>query len=278
MTDGEGSHLWTPWRMAYVQHGAKETGCVFCNRLTSQDDVSSLILHRAERFFIIMNLYPYNTGHLMIVPSVHVATPEDAEPETLAAMAAFTPNLLTAMRTSLHCDGFNLGTNVGSVAGAGIATHLHEHVVPRWTGDANFMPIIAGTKVLPELLPVTYAKLRAQLSPEKDHDTLAIVDKSETRVVVDAGGRLPSIKPMPNLSVWRSAVSAAEGITGQQATIVGWAGDSLANGCAPTLALTVVDPGAKNHAGDHHWVKTTEIWPEQASVVERAFNAATQTG
>ncbi|MGH2614261.1 MAG: HIT family protein, partial [Thermomicrobiales bacterium] len=141
--------LWTPWRMPYVAGGVRESGCIFCNRLTENDDVRTLILHRADRAFVIMNLYPYNTGHVMIVPNAHVASPEDADPELLAQMAALRGPVLRTLRRALSPEGFNLGLNVGAVAGAGVTGHLHEHVVPRWQGDANFMPILASTMVLP---------------------------------------------------------------------------------------------------------------------------------
>src|SRR5215213_2026094 len=156
--------LWTPWRMRYVAGVDREEGCIFCNRLAEEDDVQSLILHRGERAFVIMNLYPYNTGHLMIVPNAHVASPEDADPDVMREMAELRGPVLRALRRALFPDGFNLGLNVGAPAGAGVADHLHEHVVPRWQGDANFMPILAATTVMPELIPVTYAKLRAELA------------------------------------------------------------------------------------------------------------------
>src|SRR5690606_12213301 len=120
------------------------------------------IVHRGESAFLIMNLFPYNTGHLMIVPNEHVASPEAASEAAIQGMAALLPPTLRALRRVLTCDGFNVGFNIGDVAGAGVAGHLHQHIVPRWKGDANFMPILASTMVLPELIPVTYAKVRAE--------------------------------------------------------------------------------------------------------------------
>lgn len=143
--------------MRYIGGDAGEAGCIFCNRLTANDDVASLIVHRGEHCFAIMNLYPYNTGHVMIVPNTHVANIDELTAETLTEMALLLPVLTRALRRVLNCDGFNIGLNIGSVAGAGVADHLHEHVVPRWEGDANFMPIIGDTMVLPELIPATYA-------------------------------------------------------------------------------------------------------------------------
>jgi ATP adenylyltransferase len=152
--------------MRYVGGGAKEEGCVFCNRLAAENDVEALVLHRSERAFAILNLFPYNTGHLMLVPNAHVASPEEAPAGALAELALLLRPTLRALRRALGCQGFNVGFNVGAVAGAGVAEHLHQHVVPRWTGDANFMPIIASTMVMPELIPVTYAKVRAELERE----------------------------------------------------------------------------------------------------------------
>ena len=130
------------------------------------DDVASLIVHREPDAFVMMNLFPYNTAHLMIVPTEHVSSPESAPEEALARLGTLLQPVTRALRRVLNCDGFNVGFNVGAVAGAGVAEHLHQHVVPRWTGDANFMPILAETKVLPELIPVSYAKVRADLRRE----------------------------------------------------------------------------------------------------------------
>src|SRR5215212_7286911 len=186
--------------MRYVAGVDREEGCIFCNRLGEEDDVQSLILHRGEQAFVIMNLYPYNTGHLMVVPNDHVASPEDADPEAMREMAELRGPVLRALRRALSPDGFNLGLNVGAPAGAGVADHLHEHVVPRWQGDANFMPILASTMVMPELIPVTYAKLRAELAAELVSGNQAmdlVIVGDGTRVLVDAAGRLPQVAPSP---------------------------------------------------------------------------------
>src|SRR5436190_23132619 len=118
--------LWTPWRMQYIGGGVREAGCIFCNRLAANDDVRSLILHRAADAFVIMNLYPYNTGHIMIVPNEHVASPELATETSLIAMTRLLPPVLRAVRRALNCDGFNAGINVGTEAGAGPAEHPHQ--------------------------------------------------------------------------------------------------------------------------------------------------------
>ena len=154
--------LWTPWRSNYVG-GQPAPGCVFCASAARTDDAATLIVLRAERCFVIMNLYPYNTGHLMIVPYRHIAEPEALTLDEWRGMIDLVPQLTSALRTTLRPDGFNVGMNIGAAAGAGIADHLHLHIVPRWVGDTNFMPVVGATKVLPELIPDTYARLRQAL-------------------------------------------------------------------------------------------------------------------
>lgn len=155
--------LWTPWRMGYIG-GPKGSSCIFCDALSAGDDRARLILHRGQHTFVIMNLYPYNTGHLMIVPYSHTADLAALPTETLTEMTTLLPWLTTLLGRVLRPAGFNAGLNLGEVAGAGIAAHLHMHIVPRWAGDANFMPVLAHTAVLPELLPVTAAKLRGEIA------------------------------------------------------------------------------------------------------------------
>jgi ATP adenylyltransferase len=214
--------------MRYVAGAHREEGCIFCNRLAERDDARSLILHRGERAFVIMNLYPYNTGHLMIVPNAHVASPEDAEPEVMREMAELRGPVLRALRRALLPDGFNLGLNVGAPAGAGVADHLHEHVVPRWQGDANFMPILAATMVMPELIPVTYAKIRAELAAElasgSQATTLVIVD-DRARILVDTVGGLPEVVPREGESIWAAAIREARERGAADVELFGWAGE-----------------------------------------------------
>jgi len=154
--------LWTPWRMGYIG-GDKGSGCAFCDAIAANDDRAMLILHRGRHAFVIMNLYPYNTGHVLIVPYLHTADLPTLPAEVLAEMTALLPWVTALVGRTLRPGGFNVGLNLGEVAGAGIAAHLHMHVVPRWAGDANFMPLLAHTAVLPELIPVTYAKLRGEI-------------------------------------------------------------------------------------------------------------------
>ena len=237
---GKSERLWTPWRMRYVAGADREEGCIFCNRLAEQDDVRSLILHRGERAFVIMNLYPYNTGHLMIVPNAHVASPEDADPEVTREMAELRGPVLRALRRALTPDGFNLGLNVGAPAGAGVADHLHEHVVPRWQGDANFMPILASTMVLPELIPVTYAKLRAELAAELEPGNRVadlVILGDGTHALVDAAGRLPHVVPRADESIWRAAIRDAGERGAIDTELLGWAGERHVGSGRPALLL-----------------------------------------
>ena len=164
-------HLWAPWRMAYIDANAeKDQGCVFCVKpQQSQDhDEENLVLYRGERCFVLMNLFPYNNGHLMIAPYAHVPDIEHLDAESLTEMMLTAQKSLAALRAAIHPDGFNMGINQGTVAGAGIADHVHFHVVPRWNGDTNFMTVVGTTRVLPEDLPQSAARLRpifAKLAP-----------------------------------------------------------------------------------------------------------------
>ena len=150
--------------MSYVASaGAPDAACVFCAALSAGDDRRSLILRRGQRAFLILNAYPYSTGHLMAMPLRHVARVEDATPEELAETMTLAQQAMRALDAGYHPDGFNLGINQGRVAGAGVLGHIHAHVVPRWNGDTNFMPVVADTKVLPESLETTYDRLTALL-------------------------------------------------------------------------------------------------------------------
>ncbi len=152
--------LWTPHRMAYIRGQNKpddeEAGeqCPFC-RIPELDDREALIVHRGELSFVVLNLYPYTPGHLMVCPFRHVADYTDLTPDETLELADFTQRAMRTIRDVSGAHGFNIGMNQGSVAGAGIAAHLHQHVVPRWAGDQNFMPIIGRTRTLPELMAET---------------------------------------------------------------------------------------------------------------------------
>lgn len=158
--------LWTPHRMVYIQGEGKPTGqgagdgCPFC-RIPSQDDEQGLVVARGTACFVVLNLYPYNPGHLMVVPYRHVADYRDLTEEETIEVARLSQTAMQVLTEVSAPHGFNLGLNQGAVAGAGIAAHLHQHVVPRWGGDANFLPVVARTKALPEILGDTRARLAA---------------------------------------------------------------------------------------------------------------------
>ena len=158
--------LWTPHRMAYIggenkpADGAPGQGCPFC-RAAGLADEQGLVIGRGERTYALLNLYPYNSGHVLVCPYRHVADYAELTADEAAELAATTRTALLALRAVYAPQGFNLGINLGEVAGAGIAAHLHQHVVPRWKGDSNFLPIVARTRALPEILADTRARLAA---------------------------------------------------------------------------------------------------------------------
>jgi ATP adenylyltransferase len=151
--------LWSPWRSQYVTSEANDDGCLFCSKV-SEDDSGAGILFRGRRVFVMLNAYPYNSGHVMVAPARHVGEPSELEPAESHELTDVTFAAVEVMRSALRPHGFNIGMNLGRVAGAGVPGHLHVHVVPRWGGDTNFMPVVGETKVLPEMLADTDAKLR----------------------------------------------------------------------------------------------------------------------
>jgi ATP adenylyltransferase len=152
-------HLWSPWRLAYITGGASPGGCVFCQAL-ADPDADTLIVHRGPTCFVILNLFPYNNGHLMVIPNRHIASLAAATPAERSELIELTTAAEMALTEAFAPHGFNLGINLGKPAGAGILDHVHMHVVPRWNGDSNFMTVIGQTRVLPEELPDTAARLR----------------------------------------------------------------------------------------------------------------------
>ena len=157
--------LWTPYRMAYIRGENKPADasaeeCPFC-RIPSLDDETGLVVRRGETSYVLLNLYPYAAGHLMVCPYRHVADYTEVTDEESAEVAALTRAAIRTVRAVSHAEGFNIGINQGSAGGAGIRAHLHQHVVPRWVGDANFMPVIGRTKTLPQLLQETRSLLAA---------------------------------------------------------------------------------------------------------------------
>ncbi|MGA7239639.1 MAG: HIT domain-containing protein [Bryobacteraceae bacterium] len=157
-------YLWTPWRYNYITGPRTEPSdraeCVFCAAAACPDDETALTVHRSQHNFIILNRFPYTSGHVMVVPYAHVATLEEMSEEALVEMMLLARDCEKVLRTVYHPDGLNLGLNIGRSAGAGVAGHIHLHALPRWTGDANFMTPIAETRVLPEDLAVTWQRLR----------------------------------------------------------------------------------------------------------------------
>ena len=154
-------YLWTPWRYKYVTEGERPAGCVFCNAAEGSDDRETFIVHRATYNFVILNRFPYTNGHVMIVPYQHLSSLGALEEEALLEMMRLARDAEGHLRAVYQPDGMNMGINLGRSAGAGIADHLHMHVLPRWAGDTNFMTVTGETRVLPEDLPATWEKLRA---------------------------------------------------------------------------------------------------------------------
>jgi ATP adenylyltransferase len=151
-------HLWAPWRIEYIKK-ADKVGCIFCQKPAEEGDASNYILYRGQKNFIIMNSYPYNPGHLMIAPYRHIANLDELTKEELGEHHELVRRSVTVLTQVFKPDGFNIGMNLGRVAGAGIDKHIHSHIVPRWAGDTNFMPLIADTNVINEALEETYKKL-----------------------------------------------------------------------------------------------------------------------
>ena len=269
--------LWAPWRMRYVAGGSQEAGCIFCNRLAENDDVRTLILHRGAQAFVIMNLFPYNTGHVMLVPSAHVASLEDADPDMVAEMAALRAPVLRALRRALAPDGFNLGLNVGAVAGAGVADHLHEHVVPRWSGDANFMPIVAATTVMPELIPVTYAKIRAELARELHgaaSASLVVVSPDGQHALAEESGQPPTIAASEGEPLWRTALREIHDRSATGAELIAWAGAIRAGDGHPRFLIRAeLSPEAARAAGSQ-LVSVAEFLPTLDEDAVIAFRRA----
>lgn len=154
--------LWAPWRMEYLRGSLvddKETGCVFCRMLSEDRDEENYIVYRGQSSFVVLNLYPYNNGHLMVVPNRHVGNFAELLPKELLELNQLLQTSLRALEGTMQPHGFNIGMNLGRVGGAGIADHVHYHLVPRWNGDTNFMPVVGQTKVLSESLHDGWEKL-----------------------------------------------------------------------------------------------------------------------
>ena len=152
--------LWAPWRLEYIQQADEQPGCVFCTALEASDE-DGLVVHRGERAFALLNKFPYSSGHLMVAPVRHVGEFGDLDTDEAAEIHALSGAAVGALREVYGPEGFNLGWNLGRIAGAGVVDHVHQHVVPRWSGDTNFMPVLADVKVLPEHIAETRARLAA---------------------------------------------------------------------------------------------------------------------
>ena len=157
--------IWAPWRMEYIQR-AKSADCFLCALLASNDDRESLLLNRGLLASTVMNRYPYNGGHLMVIPNRHLADFEELTADEQMAISTQTQNAIRILKTVMKPDGFNLGYNLGSAAGAGLKEHLHQHIVPRWNGDTNFMPVVGETHVMPQSLLTLYDQLKPYFDAE----------------------------------------------------------------------------------------------------------------
>ena len=154
--------IWAPWRLPYVRDASKdaESECIFCAKPAEDDDEANLIVHRGELCFVILNRFPYTNGHLMVAPYAHLATLPEVEAPTIAELMALTQRAMNVLERTYSPHGYNIGFNQGRVAGAGVEHHIHLHVVPRWGGDTNFMPVLADTRVMPQSLADSYRALR----------------------------------------------------------------------------------------------------------------------
>ena len=158
------NHLWSPWRMEYIENNNKEEGCVFCIAQAMTDSAENLIAYRGELAYVILNRYPYTSGHLMVIPFQHKPELEELDHETRAEMMELTSRCTTVLKTIYKPHGFNIGANIGDVAGAGVLGHVHIHIVPRWKGDTNFMSAVGQTRVLPEAMEDTYERVKKEFA------------------------------------------------------------------------------------------------------------------
>jgi ATP adenylyltransferase len=156
-------YIWTPWRYAYVTAGPKSTGCIFCDLPKLGDDANARIVHRGQDCYVVLNTFPYTPGHVMVVPFAHLDELQKLPTETAHEMMTLAQKMERVLRQLYTPDGLNLGMNIGKAAGAGVADHVHMHVLPRWVADANFVSVVGETRVLPESLEVTYKRIKAAL-------------------------------------------------------------------------------------------------------------------
>jgi len=157
-------YLWTPWRYAYVTAAEKTSGCIFCELPKAGDDAKAHIVHRAEHCYIVLNAFPYTPGHVMVVPFAHLDELQKLPAEAAHEMMDLSQRMERVLRRLYKPDGINLGMNIGKAAGAGVAGHVHMHVLPRWVADANFVSVVGETRILPEALEVTYGRIKEALA------------------------------------------------------------------------------------------------------------------
>ncbi len=155
--------IWAPWRLAYVKDASKDTECIFCTKPEEGDDRRALIVHRANRCYVILNAFPYTNGHLMVAPYEHIGRLQDLDAGTLAELTTLASRAMTGLDDAYGPEGYNVGCNQGRIAGAGFDSHIHMHVVPRWAGDTNYMPVIGDTRVMPQTLEESYDALAGKL-------------------------------------------------------------------------------------------------------------------
>jgi ATP adenylyltransferase len=156
-------HLWTPWRYAYITAAGAASGCIFCDLPKLGNDEQARIVHRGQYCFVVLNTFPYTSGHVMVVPFAHLDELQKLPTEAANEMIALSQRMETVLRRLYKPDGINLGMNIGKAAGAGVAGHIHMHVLPRWIADANFMSTVGETRVLPETLEMTYQRIKAAI-------------------------------------------------------------------------------------------------------------------
>lgn len=161
------NHLWSPWRMEYIENTDKVDGCIFCLAQAMEDGAENLIALRGKHAFVILNRYPYTSGHLMVVPFEHQPDLETLDSVTRTEMMELTSRCTTILKNIYKPQGYNLGVNIGEAAGAGVPGHVHIHIVPRWKGDTNFMSTVGGARVLPEALEVTYQRIKDEFQKNK---------------------------------------------------------------------------------------------------------------
>jgi ATP adenylyltransferase len=165
--------IWAPWRIDYIVGGERESGCIFCSKPPSDEDDKNLIVHKARGAFTMMNKFPYNNGHVLVAPYKHASDICKLQSEELRMLMEEVCRAMGVIRNAMHAEGFNIGINIGAVAGAGFEEHVHYHIVPRWNGDTNIMPVLADVKIIPEHLLSTCRKLRDEftiLYPESTNE------------------------------------------------------------------------------------------------------------